>query len=56
MQQKWGTTVQNYAEEKGLTKKNIKKKTKKTQKKLKMSGFGFFNYIITYSVLFIFFS
>ena len=60
MQQKWGSTVQNYAEEKGLSNKNKRiitnKKTKKpkTIKTAEKPSFGFFNYIITYSILFIF--
>ena len=45
MQQKWGTSVQNYALDKGLSKKI------KTPKKIEKIGFGFFNYII---VIFIF--
>ena len=58
MKEKWGTTVQNYAVEKGLSKKISK--TKKSQKQrsiqeTKKPGFGFFNYIITYSILFTFF-
>ena len=61
MQQKWGTSVQNYALDKGLSKK-IKKipKQQKTQKQrsvksVEKPGFGFFNYIITLVVLSIFF-
>ncbi len=63
MQQKWGTSVQSYALQKGLS-KNPKalakaKTSKKTQKEkstqvMEKPGFGFFNYIITYSVIFIF--
>ncbi len=63
MQQKWGTSVQSYALQKGLS-KNPKalakaKTSKKTQKQkstqvMEKPGFGFFNYIITYSVIFIF--
>ena len=58
MQQKWGSTVQNYAEKKGLSKKNIKIKKQQKQKSIqstKTPGFGFFNYIITISVFSIFF-
>jgi len=60
MQQKWGSTVQNYAVEKGLSKKQKKiPQTKKLQKQksiqaVEKPGFGFFNYIITYSILFTF--
>ncbi len=63
MQQKWGTSVQSYAVQKGLSKNSktlakakISKKTQK-QKSTQITerpGFGFFNYIITYSVIFIF--
>ena len=34
MQQKWGSTVKNYAAEKGISKKNFKK-IKKQNKKIK---------------------
>ena len=63
MQQKWGTSVQSYAVQKGLSKssKTLAKAkiSKKTQKQkspqvTERPGFGFFNYIITYSVIFIF--
>ena len=63
MQQKWGTSVQSYAVQKGLSKSSktlakakISKKTQK-QKSAQVTerpGFGFFNYIITYSVIFTF--
>ena len=60
MQQKWGTSLENYAVSKGLSNK-IKKlvKTKKIQKQkspqiLEKVGYGFFNYLITISVLSIF--
>ena len=63
MEQKWGKSLQSYAVDKGLL-KNPKtmgraKVAKKTQKQksthpMKKPGFGFFNYIITYSVIFIF--
>ena len=58
MQQKWGTTVQNYAVERGLSKKTSKPKKIQKQKsiiKQEKIGFGFFNYIITYSVFIVFF-
>ncbi len=60
MQQKWGTSVQSYSVEKGLSKKTKTiPKTKKPQKQkftqvTEKPGFGFFNYIITLSVLSIF--
>ena len=60
MEQKWGSTVKNYAEQKGISKK--KTETKKIQKtksaklneKREKPSFGFFNYIITYSIGFTF--
>ncbi len=58
MQQKWGSSIQNYAEDKGLT-KNIKKSSKlkkqKTSKEVETIGFGFFNYLISFAVFSIFF-
>tara|TARA_B100000029_G_scaffold201107_1_gene199334 strand:- start:2224 stop:2745 length:522 start_codon:yes stop_codon:yes gene_type:complete len=56
MQEKWGTSIQSYALEKGLSKKRTKKQKVQKQKILKETkvGFGFFNYIITYSILFTF--
>ena len=61
MKQKWGTTVQNYAVGTGLSKK-VKKtpRPKKPQKQKSIQvaekpGFGFFNYIITISILSTFF-
>ncbi len=60
MQQKWGTSLENYAVQKGLTKKTKKiSQPKKIQKQkilksVEKPGFGFFNYIITYSILLIF--
>ena len=60
MQQKWGTSVQSYAVQKGLSKKTKTiTKTKKPQKQKSIQitekpRFGFFNYIITFSVLFTF--
>ena len=60
MQEKWWGTVQSYAAQKGLSKK-IKKipQPKKLQKQkpiqtMEKPGFGFFSYIITYSILFTF--
>tara|TARA_B100000029_G_scaffold504717_1_gene584076 strand:+ start:52 stop:585 length:534 start_codon:yes stop_codon:yes gene_type:complete len=61
MQQKWGTSLQSYALEKGLSKKvkkiNRQQKTQKQKsiKKIEKPGFGFFNYIITLGVLSVFF-
>ncbi len=63
MQQKWGTSVQSYAVQKGLSKSPKALPKAKTSKKIQKQkstqvterpGFGFFNYIITYSVIFIF--
>ena len=61
MKQKWGSTVQNYAGEIGLSKK-VKKipqpKKPRKQKSVQIAekpGFGFFNYIITISILSTFF-
>ena len=62
MKQKWGTSIQSYALDKGLSKK-IKKipvrqkvqKQKSIIKSVKKPGFGFFNYIITLAVLSTFF-
>ena len=56
MEQKWGSTVKNYAEQKGISKKKTaSKKIKKTKsaklnEKNEKPSFGFFNYIITYSI------
>ena len=57
MKQKWGTTVQSYAADKGLSKKVSKPKKIQKQKSIQTTkpGFGFFNYIITYSILLTFF-
>ena len=61
MQEKWGTSIEKYAVDKGLTSKVKKvKTTTKIQKQPKSKtiekpGFGLFNYIITYSILSIFF-
>ena len=60
MEQKWGSEVKNYAQQKGISK--IKAETKKIQKiksaklneKREQPSFGFFNYIITYSIGFTF--
>mgnify|MGYP001220592979 FL=1 len=63
MQQKWGTSVQSYAVQKGLSKNTKEPKIGKAPKKIQKQkstqgigrpGFGFFNYIITYSIIFIF--
>ena len=43
MKQKWGITVQDYAQKEGLT--------KKSPKGVKGSGFGFFSYIIIISII-----
>ena len=57
MQQKWGTSLENYAVQKGLTKKTKKiSQPKKIQKQkilksVEKPGFGFFNYIITFGIL-----
>jgi len=62
MKQKWGSTVKDYAEQKGISKiktgdKKIKKtKQPKLNKNKEMPSFGFFNYIITYSIGFTFFA
>ncbi len=61
MQEKRGTSIEKNAADKGLTNKVKKVETsKKIQKQPKSKtiekpGFGFFNYIITYSILSIFF-
>ena len=60
MQQKWGTSVQSYAVQKGLSEKTRtipKEKKSQKQKSTQITekpGFGFFNYIITFSILSIF--
>jgi len=57
MKQKWGTSVQSYAVEKGLSKKISQPKKLPKQKSIQLAKkprFGFFNYIITYSILFTF--
>ena len=57
MQQKWGTSLKNYAADTGLSKKTSGKIKIAKQKNIKIKekpGFGFFNYIITYSIFFIF--
>ena len=57
MQQKWGTSVQSYAVQKGLSKSPKVLPKAKTPKKIQKQkstqvtvrpGFGFFNYIISY--------
>ncbi len=52
MKQKWGASIKEYAEDKGLNKK-IKKTISKERKeaKLKKPSFGFFNYIIVLTVI-----
>ena len=59
MRQKWGDSLPNYVESKGLnkkTKKNKKISTKhKKNKVIEKPGFGFFNYIIMFVVLSTFF-
>ncbi len=55
MQQKWGTSVQNYAVDKGLSKKIKKSPKPKKQKEksiqvIEKPGFGFFSYIITLTI------
>ena len=61
MQEKWGSSLIDYAEKKGLSKKEKKTsskvkttKQKVVKKDIKVS-FGFFNYLITISVISIFF-
>ena len=62
MEQKWGSTVKNYAEQEGISKKKTgtkkiqKTKSPKLNEKRKKPSFGFFNYIITYSIGFTFFA
>ena len=54
MQQKWGTSIKGYAVEKSLSKKIPKSKKPKKEKSIRATekpGFGFFNYIITLSIL-----
>jgi len=56
MKEKWGTSAKSYASDKGLSKKN--KRVPEKQKSIKnvgKPGFGFFSYIITLTVLSIFF-
>tara|TARA_A100001015_G_scaffold320440_1_gene446807 strand:- start:3893 stop:4432 length:540 start_codon:yes stop_codon:yes gene_type:complete len=60
MQQKWGASIQNYASDKGLSKKNsslTKKKYPKQKNIQKFTdvGFGFFNYLIVTTILATFF-
>ena len=60
MEQKWGSEVKNYAQQKGISKKKAETKKVKKTKSTKLNekrvkpGFGFFNYIITYSIGFTF--
>jgi len=55
MQQKWGTSVQSYAAEKGLSKKISKTKKQKSSQVAGTPGFGFFNYVIVFFIFFSFF-
>ena len=48
MKQKWGVSVQDYAQKKGLTEKSARKKLPKD---VEGSGFGFFSYIIIISII-----
>ncbi len=48
MKQKWGITVQDYAQKEGLTKKPDRKKSPKD---VEGSSFGFFYYIIIISII-----
>ena len=48
MKQKWGITVQDYAQKEGLTEKPARKKSPKD---VEGSGFGFFYYIIIMSII-----
>ena len=56
MKQKWGSTVKDYAEQKGISKKKTetkklqKSKSPKLNEKREKPSFGFFNYVITYSI------
>ena len=60
MEQKWGSTVKKYAEQKGISKKKTgtkkiqKTKSPKLNEKREKPSFGFFNYIIIYSIGFTF--
>ncbi len=60
MKQKWGSAVKNYAEQKGISKKKTetkkiqKAKSPKSNEKREKPSFGFFNYVITYSIGFTF--
>tara|TARA_B100000945_G_C20371182_1_gene592170 strand:+ start:87 stop:611 length:525 start_codon:yes stop_codon:yes gene_type:complete len=58
MQQKWGSSVQSYAKNEGLSKKTKKITEKVKRKKIKdieKPGFGFFNYLIMFFVFSTFF-
>jgi len=50
MKQKWGVTVQDYAQKEGLTKKPTRKKSFKD---VEGSGLGFFSYIIIMLIIFL---
>ena len=50
MKEKWGVTVQDYAQKEGLTKKPARKKSPKD---VEGSGFGFFSYIFIISIIFL---
>ena len=50
MEEKWGVTVQDYAQKEGLTKKSVRKKSPK-DKDIDSSSFAFFYHIITVSVI-----
>ena len=61
MEQKWGSTVKNYAEQKGISKKKTgtkkiqKTKSPKLNDKREKPSFGFFNYTIVFFVFSTFF-
>ena len=60
MEQKWGSTIQNYAVEKGIAKKeskkiNIKKNKSTITKEISKPSFGFFNFLLCLIILSIFF-
>ena len=61
MKEKWGTSIQNYTVDKGISKKSKKlpgkqkNQKQKYDKSLEKTGFGFFNYIITFGVFSVFF-
>ena len=55
MRQKWGDSLPNYVESKGLNKRTKKTSAKQKSKVIEKPGFGFFNYIIMFFVLSTFF-